>query len=183
MINYILIILAVICFAAQFAFTKVYESKIKQTLSTGLVLVTITSIVGFLLYLCVGGFTVEFSTYSLLMAFAMALIMLPYYIVSIKVLSLGSLAVYSMFMMLGGMLVPFLYGICFLAEEITWGKIVGCIVLAGSMILQSCGQEKETRNEKTSKTERVKKVKFLIFHNYHYHSISAWSIPQYRIYH
>ena len=28
-----------------------------------------------------------------------------------------------------------------------------------------------------------KKVKFLIFHNYHYHSISAWSIPQYRIYH
>jgi hypothetical protein len=34
--------------------------------------------------------------------------------IGIKVLSLGSLAVCSMFMMLGGMLVPFFYGIIFL---------------------------------------------------------------------
>ena len=162
MINYILIVLAVVCFAVQFAFTKIYESKIKQTLSTGLVLVTLTSIVGFLLYLCIGGFTVEFSTYSFGMALAMAVIMLPYYIVSIKVLSLGSLAVYSMFMMLGGMLVPFLYGISFLSEEVTWGKIVGCIILTGSMILQACGQEQQTKNGKSDKTENVRKAKFLI---------------------
>ena len=61
--------------------------------------------------------------------------MLPYYLIGIKVLSLGSLAIYSMFMMLGGMLVPFFYGITFLHETISVGKVIGTVLLTVFIVL------------------------------------------------
>ena len=41
MINYILILLAVCCFAAQFAFTKLYEGAVRQTAFTSLVMLAV----------------------------------------------------------------------------------------------------------------------------------------------
>ncbi len=162
MVDYILIILAVICFTAQFAFTKIYECKIKQTISTVLTMVVLTSIVGTVLYVCIGGFRVRFSCYSFLMSIAMAAVMIPYYVVSIKVLSLGSLAVYSMFMMLGGMLVPFVYGIAFLSEDVTWGKVAGCVLLTACMIWQALGQNEtpSTENGGGENVGKHRKIKF-----------------------
>ncbi|MBQ8310304.1 MAG: hypothetical protein IJX80_04735 [Clostridia bacterium] len=137
MIDYILILLAVICFAAQFAFTKLYERSVKQTLITTLVMLTATGLIGFLLFFCVGGFHLSFSPISALWAVIFALIMIPYYVIGIKVLSLGSLAVYSMFMMLGGMLVPFFYGVLLLNEPLSPGKIVGTVLLTVFIVLQA----------------------------------------------
>ena len=154
--EYFIITMAVLCFALQFAFTKGFEGVVKQNLSTSLVMLIFTNIIGVLLFLCVGKFKVEFSLFSVLWATAFAVIMIPYYIIGIKVLSIGSLAVYSMFMMLGGMLVPYFYGISFLSEEITWGKIVGCILLTGFIILQAFSQKNaEPKEKKTNKKTRV----------------------------
>ena len=141
MINYILILLAVCCFAAQFAFTKLYEGSVRQTAYTSLVMLFFTSLVGALLFLCVGGFSVQFAPISAFWAVVFAVIMIPYYMIGIKVLSLGSLAVYSMFMMLGGMLVPFFYGILLLNEGISAGKLAGTILLTVFIILQAVWQK------------------------------------------
>jgi len=73
-------------------------------------------------------------------------------VLGIKVLSLGSVAVYSMFMMLGGMLVPFFYGILFLQEAVSVGKLLGTAFLAGFMILQAVG-EKQPREETAHKKQ------------------------------
>ena len=146
MLDYILIGIAVVCFAAQFAFTKIYEGKVKQTFVTALSLLIFTSLIGTLLFFVIGKFQVEFSWFSGIMAAAFALIMIPYFVVGIKILSLGSLAIYSLFMMLGGMLLPFFYGIAFLQEEASIGKIAGCILLTACMILQ--GTSQETSGEK-----------------------------------
>ena len=139
--DYIIILLAVVCFAAQFAFTKLFEGAVKQTLTTALVMLVFTNLIGALLFLCVGGFAVRVSPVSLLWAAVFALVMVPYYVVGIKVLSLGSLAIYSMFMMLGGMILPFFYGIIFLGETVSWGKAVGTALLTLFIILQAIGQK------------------------------------------
>lgn len=159
--EYIVILLAVCSFAAQFAFTKVFESSVKQTTVTSSVMLVITSLIGTLLYLFIGLFQVEFSLFSLLWAVVFAIIMIPYYMIGIKVLSLGSLAIYSMFMMLGGMLVPFFYGIIFLNEDISWGKICGSILLTLFIILQAIWQQPNEVNE--DKQRDRKKTKYLFF--------------------
>lgn len=153
MIYYIIIILAVVCFTAQFTFTKSYEKTVKPTLSTTLIMVAVTNLVGVILFLIVGGFRVNFSSISLFWAVAFAAVMVPYFIIGVKVLSLGNLAIYSMFMMLGGMLVPFCYGVFFLKEELTTGRIAGTILLSLFIILQAFwqnpdGNQAETKGKK-----------------------------------
>ena len=151
--EYILILLAVACFAAQFAFTKLYEGAAGQTATASLVMLVSTSLVGALIFFCAGGFSVSFSPISTLWAASFAVIMIPYYMIGIKVLSLGSLAIYSMFMMLGGMLVPFFYGILFLSEPITVGKAAGTVLLTVFIVLQAVWQKSSDSEKKGGKTK------------------------------
>ena len=157
MTAYIIILLAVFCFAGQFAFTKLYESSVRQTNVTALVMLVFTSVIGTVLYLVIGAFRVEFSAVSVFWAILFALVMIPYYMIGIKVLSLGSLAIYGMFMMLGGMLVPFFYGVWFLKESLSMAQILGTVLLTLFIILQAISQSgpKESNGEKQSTKTKV----------------------------
>ena len=148
MTAYLFIILAVVCFAAQFAFTKLYEEAVGQTATASLVMLVGTSLVGAVTFFVAGGARVCLSPISLIWAAVFAVIMIPYYMIGIKILSLGSLAIYSMFMMLGGMLVPFGYGVLFLHEQISPAKAVGTALLVIFIVLQALWQ-KESTGQKT----------------------------------
>lgn len=154
LIDYIMILLAVVCFAAQFAFTKLYEGRVGQSGITTLAMLSGASFVGALIFFLAEGGRIQFSAVSLIWGIVFALIMLPYYMIGIKILSLGSLAIYSMFMMLGGMLVPFFYGVLFLEEKISIGKGLGTVLLVIFIVLQAVwqdgdGKDKKTENSKT----------------------------------
>ena len=151
MIDYILILLAVCCFAAQFAFTKLYEGQLGQSGATTLFMLGGASLVGALIFFLTVGGRVQFSAVSLIFAVAFALIMIPYYMIGIKILSLGSLAIYSMFMMLGGMLVPFFYGVLFLQERLSVGKVIGTVLLTVFIVLQAVWQNEGAAGEKAVK--------------------------------
>ena len=156
MIDYIIISLAVVCFALQFAFTKLYEGAVKQTTLTALIMLIETSLIGTVLFLLVGGFSVQISVSSLIYAAIFATVMIPYYMIGIKVLSLGSLAIYSMFMMLGGMRVPFFYGVWFLNESLSVSKIIGTVLLCLFIIVQSLSQ-----NSGENRSENKKSILFI----------------------
>ena len=158
MIYYLFITIAVLLFTAQFSFTKIFANQIEQTTANVMVMLVFTSSVGALLFLVINGFQIEFSFFSFVLAFVFGTIMVFYFVIGVKVLSLGSLAVYSMFMMLGGMIVPFIYGIIFLNESVTIGKVIGCFLLAGFMIMQTCAQ----KNESADKSTKKKRILFII---------------------
>ena len=161
MINYIFILLAVVCFAAQFAFTKLYEEKVGQNLITTVAMIVGTSSVGVLMFVFLSGFRVAFSSVSIIWAVILASIMIPYYMIGIKVLSLGSLAIYSMFMMLGGMLVPFFYGVLFLRESVSVAQVIGTVLLTGFIILQAISQS-DSNTTTGGKQSAKTKVTFFV---------------------
>ncbi len=140
--DYLFLILAVIGFAVQFVVTKFYELSIKQVLATSLTFFVVISAVTSLVCLCVGKFRIEFSLFSLVMALLMAVMMLSHQIAFIKVISLGDVGIVTMFTMLGGMALPFLYGVIFLGEELTIPKLIGVITLSAFLIIQSLGGKK-----------------------------------------
>ena len=156
MTAYVIILLAVFCFAGQFAFTKIYERSVRQTAVTSLVMLVVTSTIGTVLYLFVGGFRVSFSPVSLFWAALLALVMIPYYMIGIKVISLGSLAIYSMFMMLGGMLVPFFYGVWFLKESVSVAQVIGTVLLTGFIVLQAISQSDSQDKTKERQSTRTR---------------------------
>ena len=59
-------------------FYKNYERSVGQTAVTSLVMLVVTSVIGTVLYLFVGGFRVEFSSISAFWAILLAVVMIPY---------------------------------------------------------------------------------------------------------
>ena len=58
-----------------------------------------------------------------------------YFYFSMKAFSTANLFVFSIFAMLGGMIVPFVYGIVFCNEGITFAKLVSCILITISLVM------------------------------------------------
>lgn len=81
------------------------------------------------------GFRLEFSWFSFCLAILSSLILIGYSIFSIKALGAVNLSLFSIFAMLGGMLLPSLYGLMFSGEQLTWGKIACYILIAVALIL------------------------------------------------
>lgn len=109
--DYVFIIISVFGFALQFVLMQTYEKQIKQNLATGIFLTIITNIVGAVFFFAINLFKISVSKNAVFLAALLAVDMVAYNLLSLRALSLGNLAVYSMFMMLGGMALPVLYGV------------------------------------------------------------------------
>lgn len=129
---YALILLSVVmfggCFALNDEYRKINGSSIKISLQFSL----ISSAAGFLVLLIMNGFKIEFSLFTLAVAAAAALSGFGFTFCGFKALGRINLSLYSLFSMLGGMVLPFLQGIIFYSEAFTVAKAVclAFIVLA-----------------------------------------------------
>lgn len=125
---YALISLSVIMFGVQFLFTDKYQKECGQRALAAHRLTFYSGIVGIIILLIINGFSVEYTHFTLICAIANALVSLLYSICALKALAKINLSLYSLFAMLGGMVLPFVQGLIFYNEELTVGKIV-CFVL------------------------------------------------------
>lgn len=132
---YLLLIIATILFSSQFLFNQKYQQEAGSQLNASFIFSIITSIVSVVLMFVIGGFKIEFSLFSLIIAFIYAITIILYAIASIKSFSVVNLSVYSVFAMLGGMLLPFVYGIAFNKEPLTTNKIICCVLIGFSLFL------------------------------------------------
>ena len=148
MIYYLFVFLAVFCFTLQFVFTRLYSRTVREGALSALCMLLTVGVVGTVLAFLGCGGRPAFSLVSFLLAAVFALVMIPYHTLGIKALALGSLSVYSTFMMLGGMLLPFLYGILLLEEAVTPGKLIGCLLLSASILLQGLATGRQEKGRR-----------------------------------
>lgn len=137
MIWYVLIFTATIGCAANFAFTKVYQLNQGNDQETGITFNFLVGIVGFLIYFGICGFKIGITPFSLILAILSALFAGIYTIIGFKIMSMGSMAVYTVFLMLGGMILPYFYGVIFLEESVTLTKIIALLLMIVAIMLQS----------------------------------------------
>lgn len=135
MLSYIYAFCAVVCIGLQFACTKFYQKVNGATILKSLLFTLLSGLVLFMLFISVNKFKIEISVFSIFMALAMALISILTGILSISVMSLGKVSLFTTFMMLGGMVLPFIYGVIFLAEKVSVFSMVGLGVLIVSLVL------------------------------------------------
>ena len=125
---YGIISVAVVMFGFQFFFNNDYEKKNGSSLITSMVFIFGSSLVGLPVLWAINSFKFEFTWYTLLMATVTAVNMIACIFCGQKALSKINLSLYSIFSMLGGMLLPFFAGILFYGEELTIGKVL-CFVI------------------------------------------------------
>ena len=133
--NYALIFAADILYAVQFLFTKLYQNNEQDGLTASLNFSMGSMAVICVMMLCMLRFQVAVTGFSLLMSSVMACVCLGLVYFSIASLARVNLSLYSVFMMLGGMLLPFVYGLLFLGEALTAGKVICVLLIAASMAL------------------------------------------------
>ena len=135
MLYYLLLIIATILFAFQFFFNQQFQRLRGNTLEASLTFSAYVHIVICFAMLCINGFRWHWSWFSAGMALIRAMMDITFGYCSIQALACANLSVYSTFSMLGGMLIPFVYGVAFAGESLTVPKILCCLLISLALFL------------------------------------------------
>lgn len=145
--DYIFLVIAAMLYSLMFLTNRGYQRNNGTGLGNALTFsmyTSLTALIIFLLLTLIGnisswsvlsGFRLEFSAFSSLLAMLASCITIGYSIFSIKALGAVNLSLYSIFAMLGGMLLPSLYGLIFSGEKLTWGKIACYVLIVIALML------------------------------------------------
>lgn len=133
---YGLIALAVVLFGASFKFKDIYGKAegADNGIAATLRYTVVSSSAALIVLLCINKFRIEFTPFSLLIAFLSAVNLLVFSYCSFKALGKANLSLYSIYSMLGGMLLPFFQGLFFYGEPLTLGKVI-CVTLISVAVL------------------------------------------------
>ncbi|MBQ4580690.1 MAG: hypothetical protein IJA83_08510 [Clostridia bacterium] len=122
-------------------FNDVYQRGEGANVVTAMLFSGLTGIAGIIMLVLTNGDAFQYSLFSMLLAFLSAAKNVLSAYLSIMVLSRANLSVYSLYSMLGGMLLPFGYAILFCGEPLTWQKCVCTVLVMGALLLGLRGKD------------------------------------------
>ncbi len=125
---YGLLTVSVIMFGIQFFFSDRYRRESGSGISATFMLTFLSAAAGIICLFIINGFHLTFTPFTLLMAGVNTVNSVLFSFCSLKSLGKINLSLYSLFSMLGGMMLPLVVGIAFYGEPITVGIVI-CVVL------------------------------------------------------
>lgn len=131
----ILSILAAVGYAGNFAITKVYQKQMGSGVRSGIVFNILVGLFSGIIFFAVSGFRWECTAFSLFIALLMTAFVGTYTIIGFKIMSIGSMTVYTVFLMLGGAVVPYLYGMLFLGEAVNMKNVLAMLLVVCTVLL------------------------------------------------
>lgn len=163
---YAMLIGASFLFGSQFMVTKAFEKNygktVRASLSFSLLYSLFAGVIFFIIKLVSSGTVFNLNPFSLCMAFGLSLVNILSSTIGIKTLALGDIAVYSLFLMLGGMIVPFFAGIVFLKESVSVCNLIGVAIMIIALCLPVFFGKKN-KNAEEAQTDGDTKKKTSVF--------------------
>lgn len=130
MISYLMICAATVMFGMQFFFNQSYTRKEGDSLGKALIFSLLTSLVIGAVMLLLNRGRVECTWFSLVMASLTAVCCVLFLVFSAMALNRVDLSLYSLYSMMGGMLLPSLAGVLFFGEAFTAKKLICILIIA-----------------------------------------------------
>ena len=132
---YALIFLSVVMFGGCFALNDVYRKLRGSNLKISMEASFIGSLAGLVFLLIINSFKFEFTFFTFVMALLASLNGLAFTFCTFRALDSVNLSLFSLFSMLGGMMLPFLQGILFYGEAVTVAKVAAVVLICISLSL------------------------------------------------
>ena len=132
---YLMVITATILLSFDLVISKKYQEIENVSIISGLKYNAWNGLFTAFIFLFFLHGQLEFSLFSIILAFLMALCGIIYSILGFRILKNENMSLYSIFLMSGGMLLPFLFGIFFLDEKLSVLRFCGVIVILFAIIL------------------------------------------------
>jgi len=138
---YLLLTVSVIMFGLQFFFNSGYQKESGNDMVASMMLTLLSSLAGVICLAIINGFDFYCTWFTLLMAALTALNSFLFTVCSLKSLAKINLSLYSLFSMLGGMVLPFVAGLLFFDESLTIGKVL-CLVFVIAALALTVNKDK-----------------------------------------
>lgn len=132
---YALIMLSVAMLGGCFAFNDLYRKMRASNLLSSMESSFIGAAAGIVVLFIINGVKLEFTPFTLIMSFLVAINGIAFTYLSFKALETTNLSLYSLFSMLGGMVLPFAQGIIFYNEKFTLAKAVCVVFICAALAL------------------------------------------------
>ncbi len=132
---YGLLSLSVVMFGVQFLMNSRYQKHAGSGMGVTFQFAFFGNAVGLVCLLVINKFAFGFTPFTLIMAVLTALNSILYTFCSLKAFEHINLSLYSIFAMLGGMALPFLFGILFYGEPLTVGNLVCFSLIVAALSL------------------------------------------------
>lgn len=148
-----MIYLALTCtfFSVQFIFSKLYQKNSNGSINASLWMTIFYAIYSIVFFGVQIDFTPEISTSAVIYALLYSVAGIFTTLSSIIGMSLGRVSTITTFMLLGGMVLPFIYGVTVLNEAITIPKIIAIIIMIVSLIPSLISKEEGENKEQDKK--------------------------------
>lgn len=143
--NYVFIIIADILLALQFVAQKKYQNMKGDGILSGLVFNALIGAVTAGIFLPICGFKPQITLFSTIMSFIMSVFMVSYMLISFYILKSGNMALYTLFLMTGGMMLPYIWGVAFLDEPFTLMRSAGLLLIIAAVVLSNTGAKRPPR--------------------------------------
>jgi drug/metabolite transporter (DMT)-like permease len=127
--KYLYLALTCTLFSVQFIFTKLFSRRAGNAPHVGLWNGAVIALLMFCYLMPLNGFVLEFSPAAVLLALLLALCAITMNLCNIPAMRLGNLAVVTTYMLVGGMVLPFVYGVAVLKEACPPLKVIAIAVL------------------------------------------------------
>ncbi|MBR6680053.1 MAG: EamA family transporter [Clostridia bacterium] len=137
---YGLITVSVIMFGIQFLFNERYQKESGSGIGSTFMLTFFSNLAGFIVLLIINKFQIGFTPFTFCIALLASICGILYDFCSLKAFEKINLSLYSIFAMLGGMLLPFIVGILFYDEGLSVGKIACIIFITAALFLTLDGK-------------------------------------------
>ena len=128
---------AALLLAMDFAMNKIYQKLRGTSLKASLLFNSVLGLATAIIFFAVNKFKLSFSPYSAFLAMLMSILVMAYNIIGFRILKRGSMTIYSLFLMIGGMVLPYIWGLVFFDESFSAVRTIGLIVIIGGVFLSN----------------------------------------------
>lgn len=132
---YALISISVIMFGTTFLFKRKFKESMGSGADATFISTLIAGVVGLITFLIINKAEFDFTPFTFIMAFLSALNGILFSFCTLKAFESINLSLYSVFSMLGGMMLPFVYGMIFRGEPFTLPKTVCVIFILFALLI------------------------------------------------
>ncbi|MCI8595558.1 MAG: hypothetical protein HFE35_01910 [Clostridia bacterium] len=147
MLNCFLLLAAGLMFALQFCLNKYFQTYKPKGESSSVLFALIGKVCAAAFFLAVIPFTYRIylgNGYTVWASAVQAVLNLLITLFGVRVLAVGSVALYTLAMMLGGMAVPVVFGVFLFGDSFGWLRAVAFALIAFAVVLSVKGERKKT---------------------------------------
>lgn len=128
--------------AVDFSLNKIYQKLEGTSPAAGFAFNSFLGLFTAIIFFVINGFRADFSTYSFIMAALVNGLVMCYNIIGFRLLKSGTMALYTLFLMSGGMVVPYIFGMFFLNEPFSGLKTAALILILTGVIVSNADNTK-----------------------------------------